>query len=52
MNDAGESDLEDPVVGMSVQFKKTLTERDVFLFVGRCGDRNPVHLVRGARCTY
>ncbi|CAB3764459.1 MaoC family dehydratase [Paraburkholderia humisilvae] len=44
MNDAGGYDLEDLVVGMSAQFKKTLTERDVFLFAGASGDRNPVHL--------
>ncbi|MFC0397495.1 MaoC family dehydratase [Paraburkholderia rhizosphaerae] len=44
MNDVGGYDLEDLVVGMSAQFKKTITERDVFLFAGASGDRNPVHL--------
>ncbi|WP_017777636.1 MaoC family dehydratase [Paraburkholderia kururiensis] len=44
MNDAGGYDIEDLLVGMSAQFMKTLTERDVFLFAGASGDRNPVHL--------
>ncbi|MDQ7978136.1 MaoC family dehydratase [Paraburkholderia sp. SARCC-3016] len=43
MNDAGGYDLEDLVVGMNARFTKTLSERDVFLFAGACGDRNPVH---------
>jgi 3-hydroxybutyryl-CoA dehydratase len=44
MNSIGGYDLEDLVKGMSARFLKTLTERDIFLFAGACGDRNPVHL--------
>ncbi|QYD73426.1 MaoC family dehydratase [Paraburkholderia edwinii] len=44
MNEAGGYDLEDLVVGMNARFTKTLSERDVFLFAGASGDRNPVHL--------
>jgi 3-hydroxybutyryl-CoA dehydratase len=44
MNAVGGYDLEDLMVGMSAQFMKTLTERDIFLFASACGDRNPVHL--------
>jgi 3-hydroxybutyryl-CoA dehydratase len=44
MNAVGGYDLEDLMVGMSARFSKTLTERDIFMFAGACGDRNPVHL--------
>jgi 3-hydroxybutyryl-CoA dehydratase len=44
MNALGGYDLEDLVVGMNARFVKSLTERDIFMFAGACGDRNPVHL--------
>lgn len=44
MNDAGGYDLEDLMVGLSAQFTKTLSERDVFLFASASGDQNPIHL--------
>jgi len=44
MNELGGYDLEDLMVGMSARFTKTLSERDIFLFAGACGDRNPLHL--------
>ncbi|MEK2606714.1 MaoC family dehydratase [Burkholderia arboris] len=44
MNDEGGYDLEDLMPGMTAQFLKILSERDVFLFASASGDRNPVHL--------
>ncbi|MBR0693228.1 MaoC family dehydratase [Bradyrhizobium lablabi] len=36
--------FEDLVVGMSASFAKTVTEADILLFSGVCGDTNPLHL--------
>ncbi|HDR8962791.1 TPA: MaoC family dehydratase [Burkholderia vietnamiensis] len=44
MNHEGGYDLEDLLPGMSADFRKTLSERDIFLFASASGDRNPVHL--------
>lgn len=44
MNDEGGYDLEDLMPGMTAQFLKVLSERNVFLFASASGDRNPVHL--------
>jgi 3-hydroxybutyryl-CoA dehydratase len=36
--------FEDLAVGMSASFAKTVTEADILLFSGVCGDTNPLHL--------
>ncbi|MCM1185929.1 MAG: MaoC family dehydratase [Lachnoclostridium sp.] len=32
------------VIGQSAEFSKTVSESDVYLFAGICGDFNPVHI--------
>ncbi len=44
MNETGGYHLEDLTVGLSAQFMKTLSERDVLQFASASGDHNPVHL--------
>lgn len=34
----------DYYVGQTAEFSKTVTESDVYLFAGVCGDFNPVHI--------
>jgi len=45
--------FEDLQVGMSAEFRKTITETDVVLFAGLTGDYNPMHIdhefARGTR---
>lgn len=36
--------LEDLSIGMSASYAKTVTEADIILFAGVCGDDNPVHI--------
>lgn len=36
--------LEDLHVGLEARYARTITEADVVLFAGVCGDTNPVHL--------
>lgn len=36
--------IEDIRVGMSAEYRKTLTETDVVLFAGLTGDNNPMHI--------
>lgn len=53
MNDLGGYHIEDLMVGMSATVSRQISERDIFLFAGASGDRNPVHLdeeyARGTR---
>lgn len=34
----------DYYIGQNYEFVKTITENDVFIFAGNCGDFNPIHL--------
>lgn len=36
--------IEEMTVGMSAEFRKTITETDVVLFAGLTGDYNPMHI--------
>lgn len=44
MNGLNGYDIEDPSVGMTATFAKTITEADIVMFAGASGDNNAVHI--------